>query len=84
MCIRDRDEANIAEAIRFLLTRDGYSVEIRQDGRAALAAVSQMLPDLVILDLMLPGLSGLEVLAELRADPATAALPCLLYTSRCV
>ncbi len=76
------DEANIAEAIRFLLTRDGYSVEIRQDGRAALAAVSQMLPDLVILDLMLPGLSGLEVLAELRADPATAALPVLMLTAK--
>ena len=47
-----------------------------------MAAVSQMLPDLVILDLMLPGLSGLEVLAELRADPATAALPVLMLTAK--
>ncbi len=76
------DEANIAEAIRFLLTRDGYSVEIRQDGRAALVAVAQMLPDLVILDLMLPGLSGLEVLTALRADPSTAALPVLMLTAK--
>lgn len=76
------DEANIAEAIRFLLTRDGCEVEVLGDGPAALAAVVQDPPDLVILDLMLPGISGLEILASLRANPATAALPVLMLTAK--
>lgn len=52
------DEANIAEAIRFLLTRDGCHVEVIGDGLAALNRLRGNLPDLVILDLMLPGASG--------------------------
>ncbi|MBP9950398.1 MAG: response regulator [Cypionkella sp.] len=76
------DEANIAEAIRFLLARDGYQVHLRHDGREALAAVAELAPDLVILDLMLPGLSGLEILTSLRADAATLALPVLMLTAK--
>lgn len=76
------DEANIAEAIRFLLARDGYQVDLRHDGREALAAVAELAPDLVILDLMLPGLSGLEILTSLRADAATLALPVLMLTAK--
>lgn len=76
------DEANIAEAIRFLLARDGYQVHLRHDGREALAAVVELAPDLVILDLMLPGLSGLEILTSLRADAATLALPVLMLTAK--
>ena len=62
------DEVNIAEAIRFLLTRDGCEVEVLADGHAAVAAVARVLPDLVILDLMLPGMSGSELLQ--RTDRA--------------
>jgi DNA-binding response OmpR family regulator len=69
------DEANIAEAIRFILSRDGCEVQVQSDGIAAQAAVAAFRPDLVILDLMLPGQSGLEILIALRADPATVALP---------
>ena len=76
------DEANIAEAIRFLLTRDGYEVELRRDGREALAAVAELAPELVVLDLMLPGLSGLEILTAIRSDPATASLPVLMLTAK--
>lgn len=76
------DEANIAEAIRFLLTRDGCEVEVLADGHAALAAVARGRPDLVILDLMLPGISGLDILAILRANPQTAALPVLMLTAK--
>ena len=76
------DEANIAEAIRFLLTRDGYTVDLRQDGREALTAVAELSPDLLVLDLMLPGLSGLEILLALRADPVTAGLPVLMLTAK--
>jgi DNA-binding response OmpR family regulator len=76
------DEANIAEAIRFILSRDGWKVSVETDGQLALAAVAQGQPDLLILDLMLPGKSGLEILTELRADPGTAALPVLMLTAK--
>lgn len=76
------DEANIAEAIRFLLARDGWEVAVHSEGSRAAALVATLAPDLLILDLMLPGRSGLEVLAELRADPATAALPVIMLTAK--
>ena len=76
------DEVNIAEAIRFLLTRDGCEVDVRPDGGSALATLAADLPDLVILDLMLPDMSGLEILSALRADPATSGLPVLMLTAK--
>lgn len=76
------DEANIAEAIRFILTRDGWEVALEGDGLAAMDSVAREKPDLVILDMMLPGRSGLEILADLRAAPATASLPVLMLTAR--
>lgn len=76
------DEPNIAEAIRFLLLRDGCEVEIVTDGMVALDRVRRGMPDLVILDLMLPGRSGLEVLTALRADPATVHLPVMMLTAK--
>lgn len=76
------DEANIAEAIRFILSRDGIEVSVLGDGAQALAAVAQARPDLVILDLMLPGMSGFEILHALRAAPETAGLPVLMLTAK--
>lgn len=76
------DEPNIAEALRFILGRDGWAVSVVADGALGLAAVAELRPDLVILDLMLPSLSGLEVLTALRADAATVALPVLMLTAK--
>lgn len=76
------DEPNISEAIRFILSRDGCDVTALADGTAALDAVRSEMPDLVILDLMLPGVSGLEILTQLRADPATQALPVMMLTAK--
>jgi DNA-binding response OmpR family regulator len=76
------DEANIAEAIRFILTRDGWRVTHVDDGAGVLGAIRTDRPDLVILDHMLPGMSGLEILTALRADPATQALPVMMLTAR--
>jgi DNA-binding response OmpR family regulator len=76
------DEPNIAEALRFILTRDGWEVSTLADGAQALLAVARQKPDVVILDLMLPGASGLDILRGLRADPATAALPVLMLTAK--
>ncbi len=76
------DEANIIEAIRFLLTRDGWHVEAHADGGTAFARIRERLPDLVILDLMLPGKNGLDILREVRRDPDFANLPVLMLTAR--
>lgn len=76
------DEPNIAEAIRFILMRDGFAVTLVAEGLEAESAVRNLRPDAVILDVMLPGRSGYEVLAALRADPETAELPVLMLTAR--
>lgn len=76
------DEPNIAEAIRFILSRDGWEVTVEENGAQALPRVADVKPDLVILDLMLPGMSGLEILSSLRANPATEALRVLMLTAK--
>ncbi len=76
------DEPNITEAIRFLLSREGYQVDTHTDGSTALEAVAARRPDMVILDVMLPNKSGYDILRELRADEATARLPVLMLTAR--
>jgi DNA-binding response OmpR family regulator len=76
------DEPNIIEAIRFLLSRAGYAVDTHSDGRTALDAVTEKGPDIVILDVMLPGRSGYEILQDLRASETTNALPVLMLTAR--
>ncbi len=76
------DEANIAEALSFLLTRDGWTVATHADGATALARVRAERPDALVLDVMLPGRSGYEILDDLRADPGFAALPVLILTAR--
>ncbi|SOB92902.1 response regulator transcription factor [Rhodobacter maris] len=76
------DEPNIAEAIRFILTRAGWGVAVEPSGSQAIARICEERPAAVILDLMLPGRSGLEILAELRADAALSATPVLMLTAR--
>ena len=76
------DEPNIIEAIRFILSRDGWSVDVHSDGSTALEAVQRRSPDLVILDVMLPNRSGYDILGDLRADPATETLPVMMLTAR--
>lgn len=76
------DEPNITEAIRFILARDGWQVTAMTDGAGVETAIRAERPDVVILDVMLPGRSGLDVLAALRADEATRTLPVLMLTAR--
>ena len=76
------DEPNIIEAIRFLLTREGWQVETHCEGTGAVEAVARLTPDLIILDMMLPGRSGMEILRDLRALPAFETLPVLMLTAR--
>ncbi len=76
------DEPHIAEAIRFLLTREGWRVSTHPGGPDALGAVRAAAPDLLILDVMLPGMSGFDILAALRADPAGPAIPVMMLTAK--
>ena len=76
------DEQDILDLVRFRLEHDGYRVLIASDGQTGLTLAQQERPDLCILDVMMPKLSGLEVLARLRADPATAATRVILLTAR--
>jgi len=76
------DEPNITEAIRFILSRDGFAVDTHSDGSTALQAIRRRGPDMVILDVMLPNRSGFDILRELRADPETESLPVLMLTAR--
>lgn len=76
------DEPNIIEAISFILSRDGWSVDTHSNGHDAVEVVLAKAPDLVILDVMLPGRSGYEILTDLRNRPETARLPVLMLTAR--
>ncbi|WP_375230642.1 response regulator transcription factor [Roseobacter sp. S98] len=76
------DEANIIEAIRFLLSREGWQVDTHSNGTDAAEVIRRMKPDIVILDVMLPGKSGFDILEELRAHEQTADLPVLMLTAR--
>jgi DNA-binding response OmpR family regulator len=76
------DEPNIAEAVSFLLSRDGLRVSHAAEGAAALVLLRQDPPDLVILDHMLPGLSGLEILTAIRANPESRDMPVMMLTAR--
>lgn len=76
------DEPEIAALVAYQLTRDGFRVETVSDGLEALDAVARDVPDLVVLDRMLPGISGDEVLKHLKADPATRDVPILVLTAQ--
>lgn len=76
------DEANIIEAVSFILSRDGWEVNSHSNGHDAIEAVRRRRPDVVILDVMLPGKTGFEILREIREDPELAALPVLMLTAR--
>lgn len=76
------DEANILEAIGFILTRDGWDVQGHGKGETALAEIERVAPDVLVLDIMLPGRSGLEILRDLRARASMRDLPVLLLTAK--
>lgn len=76
------DEPDVIEIVRHHLVRERYDVAVAADGEAALREVRKKLPDLVVLDVMLPGMDGLEVCRRLRSDPSTAAIPVLMLSAK--
>ena len=76
------DEPDAIELIRFNLKASGYEVLTAEDGEEALAKARKFSPDMILLDVMLPEIDGLEVCKVLRRDPATASLPIIMLTAK--
>jgi phosphate regulon transcriptional regulator PhoB len=76
------DEPDIRQLLTYHLVREGFACETATTGGEALRAVRARRPDLVVLDLMLPEMDGLEVCRRLRADPATATVPVIMLTAK--
>lgn len=76
------DEPDILELIRFHLEREGYTTLLCETGEEGLETARTRLPDLILLDLMLPGLDGKAVCRKLKADEETAGIPVIMVTAR--
>jgi len=76
------DEVDILDMVSYNLEKAGYQVQIAVDGEAALTQIREKLPDLIVLDLMLPGMDGLEVCRLLKQDKGTRDVPILMLTAR--
>ncbi len=76
------DEEQIRRLVSIALRRAGYDVTVAADGGEALARIAEATPDLVVSDVMMPGLDGFALLSKLRADPATRAIPVILLTAK--
>lgn len=76
------DEEDIQELIQYNLTREGYRVECVGSGEEALSAAKSRKPDIIVLDLMLPGLDGLEVCRQIRRDDRVATTPILIVSAK--
>lgn len=76
------DEPNIVISLEYLLQRDGYRVLVARNGQEALDTVNASAPDLVLLDVMLPQVSGFEVCQKIRENPALAAMRIVMLTAK--
>jgi len=76
------DEKDIVELVRFNLERDGFKVIPSYNGEDALRLVKSQVPDLIILDLMLPGMDGLEICRILKRDSSTFSIPIIMLTAK--
>ena len=76
------DEEDVLELLRYNLTKEGFAVASATRGDTGLRAAMQKRPDVIILDLMLPGMDGLEVCRQLKRDPTTSAIPIVMVTAK--
>ncbi len=79
--IVDDNEDNVA-ILRAMLLDRGYEIRIARDGRSALASVRERRPDVILLDIMMPGMDGMQVLDQLKHDPQHGAIPVIMLTAR--
>ena len=76
------DEADLSELVRFNLEKEGYKCRCAFDGTAAVAEISAQAPDLIILDRMLPNMSGDEVITKIKRDASTRSIPVIMLTAK--
>lgn len=76
------DEPNIRQLVAFTLRRRGYAVLEAEDGTTALELIRDQSPDLAVLDVMMPGLTGIAVAQQLAAEPATSEIPVILLSAK--
>ena len=76
------DHADVRFMVESVLRRSGFDVELAADGEEALTRARERLPELVVLDILMPQMSGLEVLVQLRGSPLTRAIPVILLTAK--
>ncbi len=76
------DEPNIVMSLEFLIKQAGYEVRVARDGEAALQAMEEQLPDLVLLDVMMPKRDGFDVCETIRANPAWKDIPIIMLTAK--
>jgi DNA-binding response OmpR family regulator len=76
------DEDSIVASLEFLMRRAGFETRVARNGEAAVACLAEFRPDLVLLDIMLPGRSGFEVCREIRAGPRAGATRVLMLTAK--
>jgi DNA-binding response OmpR family regulator len=76
------DEPNIVISLEFLMKREGFEVEIASDGEAALSAITEHAPDLILLDVMLPKKDGFEVCQQIRSNPACQSVKIVMLTAK--
>jgi len=76
------DEPNIVISLEYLMKKEGFQVAVATDGETALQLASEFVPDLILLDVMMPKKSGFEVCQALRADPALGAAKIIMLTAK--
>ena len=76
------DEPNIVLSLEFLMKREGFEVQVAVDGEAALQAIAAQVPDLILLDIMLPKKDGFDVCQQIRANPEWQAIKVVMLTAK--
>lgn len=76
------DEPNIVVSLEFLMKREGFDVQVAVDGEAALQAIAAQVPDLILLDIMLPRKDGFEVCQQIRANPQWQSIKVVMLTAK--
>ena len=76
------DEDTIVESLSFLMGKEGFEVRVATDGRTAISMIAEAPPDILLLDVMMPGCDGFEVVQAVRAEAATKDLPIMMLTAK--